>query len=227
MNIYGLDKLTLLDYPDKTACIIFTPCCDVRCVFCHNAQLARSKKTVSNVSEDDFFEFLKTRVGLLNGVVITGGEPTLQDDIIPFIKKIKDLGFLVKLDTNGLHPDRLKDIIDSGYVDYIAMDIKNCLELYSLTAGCVVDTKRIEDSIKLIMDSGIDYEFRTTISPSYISPENIEKLADMVAGCKAYYLQKYVDSEHTICKCIEPDDEYVNKCLEVAYKYIPNTFVRG
>ena len=227
MNIYGLDKLTLLDYPDKTACIIFTPCCDVRCVFCHNAQLARSKRTVSNVSEDDFFEFLKTRVGLLNGVVITGGEPTLQDDLIPFMKKIRDLGFLVKLDTNGLHPDVLETVINTGYVDYIAMDIKNCSELYSLTAGCVVDTEKIRKSIRLIMESGLEYEFRTTVSPSYISPENIENLTKKIKGCRAYYIQKYVDSSNTICKCIEPDDEYIQQCLEAAQQNVPNTYIRG
>ena len=137
------------------------------------------------------------------------------------------MGFLVKLDTNGLHPEILENIINTGYVDYIAMDIKNCLELYSLTAGCVVNTEKILKSIKLIMESGIEYEFRTTISPSYISPEHIKKLTENIPGCRAYYLQKYVDSENTICKCIEPDDEYIQACLEAAQENVPNTYIRG
>lgn len=190
----GFQKFTMVDYPGKLAATVFTVGCSFRCPFCHNPELVSNiQYPISDAAEDDFFEFLKIRKGKLEAVCITGGEPTIQPDIIPFIEKIKAMGFLVKLDSNGTRPDVLRKIIDKKIVDYIAMDIKNAPEKYSETTGVVADIERVKLSVDLIMNSGIDYEFRTTVVPGLHEEKDFDKIAVWIDGAKKYYLQEYRD----------------------------------
>ena len=196
MLIGGYQKLTLIDYPGKIAATVFTIGCNFRCPFCHNPELVAIGNlplTTNNNLEKEFFNFLKKRKGKLEGVCITGGEPTIQPDLIDFIKKIKKLGFLVKLDTNGARPDVLKKIIEKKIVDFIAMDIKNNLKKYAETCGSKVDLKRIKLSVDLIRNSGINYEFRTTVVPGLHKEKDFEDIAQWLSGSDAYYLQEYRD----------------------------------
>ena len=189
--ISGIQKTSLLDYPDKISAIVFTQGCNFRCGYCHNPGLLQvnSKKDIYSV--DVFFEFLKNRVGKLDGVVITGGEATLQKDLIPFMQEVKNLGFLIKLDTNGYRPDVVQDVINQGLVDYFAMDIKAPLDKYSFVTNVDIDTDKIVKSIDLIMKSNIPYEFRTTVMKSQLTYEDFEKIAELIKGADRYFLQKF------------------------------------
>ncbi len=192
MILGGWQKLTLIDYPGKIAMTVFTVGCNFRCPFCHNPGLVvGSQFTVHGNLEKDFFDFLKKRKGKLEGVCITGGEPIIQKDLIDFIKKIKKLGFSVKLDTNGARPDVLKQIIDQKLVDFVAMDIKNSLKKYSETSGVKVDTDRIKLSVELIKNSGLPYEFRTTVVPGFHTEKDFLEIAAWLKGSKKYFLQEY------------------------------------
>lgn len=196
MRLGGYQKLTLIDYPGKIATTVFTVGCSFRCPFCHNPELVltnNSQFSTDNKMEKEFFDFLEKRKGKLEGVCITGGEPTIQADIIEFIKKIKKMGFLVKLDSNGTRPDVLKKILNQELVDFVAMDIKNSLKNYSQTVGIKADVERIKLSIEMIMNSGVDYEFRTTVVPGIHSEEDFDKIAKLIFGAKSYYLQEYRD----------------------------------
>jgi pyruvate formate lyase activating enzyme len=192
MRIGGHQKLTLIDYPGVIATTIFTVGCSFRCPFCHNPELVLSSQfAVRGDQEEKFFEFLKKRQGKLEGVCITGGEPTIQPDIIEFIKKIKDLGFLVKLDSNGTRPDVLKKLLDLKLLDFVAMDIKNQLKNYDKTTGVKGDKSRIKLSVDLIMHSGLPYEFRTTVVPGIHTEKDFLEIAKWIQGARAYYLQEY------------------------------------
>lgn len=194
MRLGGYQKLTLIDYPKKIATTVFTVGCSFRCPFCHNPELVlASQFPAPNNMEEEFFEFLKKRQGKLEGVCITGGEPTIQPDIIDFIKKIKKMGFLVKLDSNGTRPDVLNKVIKEKLVDFIAMDIKNSQKKYSQTVGLKADIERIKLSVKMIMNSGIDYEFRTTAVPGIHTEKDFDEIANWIKGAKAYYLQEFRD----------------------------------
>jgi pyruvate formate lyase activating enzyme len=197
MVLGGYQKLTLIDYPGKLAATVFTVGCSFRCPFCHNPELVISSRSTvhNNKTEKEFFKFLRTRKGKLEGVCITGGEPTIQSDLIDFIQKIKKLGYLVKLDTNGTRPDVLKKIISEKLVDFMAMDIKNNLEKYDNTCGTKADKERIKLSVDLIKNSGIDCEFRTTVVPELHTEKDFEKIAKWITGAKTYSLQKYQDSK--------------------------------
>ncbi len=198
MLIGGFQKLTLIDYPKKIATIVFTVGCNFRCGFCYNLDLVipSRKKSLTLTKEDDFFDFLASRKGKLEAVVVTGGEPTLQKDLEIFLKKIKSLGFLVKLDTNGTAPEKIKKLIKKGLVDYIAMDIKNRLteSKYKKIVGTKVDINAIKKSIKLLMENKIDYEFRTTMAPG-ITKEDLLSIAKSIKGAKKYFLQEFKDTE--------------------------------
>ena len=198
MLIAGLLKLTLLDYPGKTACTVFTPGCNFCCPFCHNALLVT--QTVKNlVSEQEFFSFLSKRKGILDGVCITGGEPTLQKDLIPFMKKIKDMGFLLKLDTNGYKPDVLKDVISKNLADYVAMDIKASPENYPLATGINdLDFSLILNSIDLLEKSGISHEFRTTVTEDFNTEEDFVKILSLFSESTPYFIQQFKDSGNLI-----------------------------
>jgi pyruvate formate lyase activating enzyme len=196
MRIAGFEPLTLIDYPDQLATIVFTPGCALRCPYCHNPELisavpgSRSEFFTVN-HEDEFFDFLKRRKGLLDGVVITGGEPTLHPDLIDFIRRIKDLGFLVKLDTNGIFPDKVETILTTGLVDYWAMDIKHSPKKYHLATGIKIPIESFQQSVKLLMSCGIPYEFRTTVVPSIHTPEDFLEIGKWIAGAQNYYLQTF------------------------------------
>jgi pyruvate formate lyase activating enzyme len=195
MLIGGLQKLTLIDYPGKIACTVFTVGCNFRCHFCHNPELIDPAKFKLSeiIEEKTFFDFLGSRSGLLDGVCITGGEPTLYPDLSEFIKKIKALGFLVKLDTNGTNPEMLKALLAEKLIDYIAMDIKTApqKDLYEKVTSAAVDFENIKKSIEIIMQSGLEYEFRTTVVPGLHQKEDILKIAGFIKGAKKYYLQQF------------------------------------
>lgn len=192
MVIGGYQKLTLIDYPGKLASTVFTVGCSFRCPFCHNPELVLdSGPSGKNILEKDFFDFLKKRQNKLEGVCITGGEPTIQKDIVEFVKKIKNLGFLVKLDTNGTRPDVLKKLFDLKLLDFVAMDIKNQLKKYDQTTSVIGDKERIKISVELIKNSQLPYEFRTTVVPGLHQEKDFEEIARWIGGAKKYYLQEY------------------------------------
>ena len=228
MLIKGLQKLTLLDYPTKTACTIFTGGCNFRCPFCHNASLVIDVNEGEKYETDEVLSFLKKRQGLLDGVCVTGGEPLLQKDIKEFLGNIKDMGYAVKLDTNGYNPDKLMEVVNEGLVDYVAMYIKNCKEKYSLTAGIDIDISKIEKSVDFIMNCGIDYEFRTTVVKEYHTLTDIESIAKWISGAKGYFLQRFVDSGDLLCDGLSAvDKDTIYKMNEICSWHIQNTGVRG
>lgn len=195
MKLFGLQKMTLLDFPGKVACTVFTGGCDLRCPFCHNFQLATGKSDPV-MDEGEFFDFLSKRRGLMDGVAVTGGEPCLNRDLPDFLKRVKSLGFLTKLDTNGLHPDLLKKILDAGLADYVAMDVKNSPEKYALTCGVDrVDMDKIAESISLIKSSAPDYEFRTTVTSQLHDVSDIRRIGEMIEGASRYFIQPFADRD--------------------------------
>ena len=196
MKISGLQKLTLLDYPGKMACTVFTYGCNFRCPFCHNALLVTEENS-DNISQDEFFAFLKKRQGILDGVCISGGEPTLQKDLVQFISEIKSLGYSVKLDTNGSSPIVLKQLIEKKLIDYVAMDIKNSPAKYDKICGVKVDIDAVKQSVSIIKESGIDHEFRTTAVREYHTNEDFSDIADWINGSR-YFLQHFEDSGNLI-----------------------------
>jgi len=193
IEIGGLEKSTLIDYPGRIAATVFLMGCNFRCPFCYSSELVLPEKILKQprIPEKVFFDFLKERQGLLDGMVICGGEPTLQKDLPGFIKKIKDLGYLVKLDTNGSNPEMLKRLMGQGLIDYVAMDVKSCKEKYDLAAGVKVDIKKIEESIETLKQGKTDYEFRTTVVPIVHTKEDILSLAKWLGPAKKYYLQNF------------------------------------
>lgn len=198
MILGGLQRTTLIDFPGRVACTVFVSGCNFRCPFCYSSELVLPEKIIKHpvISEKTFFDFLKKRKGLLDGVVICGGEPTLNKDLPAFCGKIKKMGFLVKLDTNGSNPEILKKLIKDNLIDYVAMDIKQSNGeasglKYQKAAGVKIDLNKIEESIKIIKDSGIDYEFRTTVVPGIHEKEDILEIAKWLSPSKRYYLQSF------------------------------------
>ena len=228
MLIKGLQKTTLLDFPGKVACTVFTGGCNFKCPFCHNASLVISPDMSDIIPENEFFSFLNKRRGILDGVCITGGEPLLQNGIEDFIIKIRELGFAVKLDTNGSYPDRLKAILDRGLVDYVAMDIKNQKEKYSLTCGTEVDTEKISRSISLLMNGNIPYEFRTTVVRELHTPQDIGEIGKWICGTERYYLQSFTDSGDIISEGLSAyTPEEMRQILDFARISVPTAELRG
>ena len=229
IKISGLQKLTLLDYPEHTACTLFVPGCNFKCPFCHNSELLAD--SVEFYDEAEIFAFLKKRRGVLEGVCITGGEPTLYTDLDRLMREIKALGYNVKLDTNGYKPDAVAALIDEKLVDYIAMDIKNCPERYAETIGLDplrFDITPIERSIELIMNSGVDYEFRTTVAAELFDEASIEGAARMIFGANKYFLQYFVMRDAVPSKTLNPPTEaMMAHYLEVARRFVPNAQIRG
>ena len=228
MIINGLQKTTLLDFPGKVACTVFTGGCNFRCPFCHNASLVISPDFSNIIPEDEFFSFLNKRKGILDGVCITGGEPLLQRDIEDFMKKIRDIGLAVKLDTNGSFPERLKAILNARLVDYVAMDIKNSEEKYSETCGVSVDTSKISESISALMVSGVPFEFRTTVVKELHTPQDIVAIASWISGAPRYFLQSFTDSGDIISSGLSAySPEEMKQILASAQKIIPSAELRG
>lgn len=229
MKIHGFYKLTLLDYPEHIACSIFTGGCNFRCPFCHNASLVTHIDTAMQLNEEEILRVLSTRAGILEGVCITGGEPTLQPDLKEFIAKVKALGYLIKLDTNGSNPKLLKELIDDNYIDYVAMDIKNSREKYEKTIGISnFDLSPIMESIRIIINSGIEHEFRTTVVKELHTLEDFKDIAAMVSGCSHYYLQSFVDSGDLIQAGMTGySKQEMKTLLEKVRMLIPNVEGRG
>ncbi len=195
MVISGLQKLTLLDYPGKVACTVFTGGCNFRCPFCHNTALVIPERVTDSLTEDQILSFLKKRIGVLDGVAITGGEPLLHKDIAEFLEKVKNMGFLIKLDTNGSFPDRLIELVSAGLVDRVAMDIKNDPAHYGETAGVnEINLSSVTRSKDFLLTGVIDYEFRTTVVKGLHTAERLQKAARWIEGAREYYLQQYIDS---------------------------------
>ena len=229
MRIQGLQKLTLLDYPEHTACTVFTAGCNCRCPFCHNASLVLDIPKESEISEEEFFAFLQKRIGILEGVCVSGGEPLLQPDIEQFIKKIKDMGFAVKLDTNGSFPDKLIHLVEEGLVDYVAMDIKNSPETYAFTAGTeTLDIVSVKKSVAYLKEGHVPFEFRTTVVKHYHSIESFEAIGKWLTGTEKYFLQNFVDSGDLIGKNTRGcSEEEMKEFLATVKKYIPSAKLRG
>ena len=200
MKIAGIQKFSLIDFPEKLSAVLFVQGCNFRCGYCHNRELVLPEYFSSTIPEEDIFKFLQSRTGKLQGVVITGGEPTIFADLIPFIKKIKSLGFSVKLDTNGSNPEVLKEILENNLVDYIAMDIKAPIGRYKEIIGVEVDTEKIFKSVELIRNSDIDYEFRTTLIKGFHSLKDILQICQIIKGNKKYVLQNFYPSDSLILK---------------------------
>lgn len=229
MRIQGFQKLTLLDYPGKTACTVFTGGCNWRCPFCHNALLVTDIDPSAAIAEEEVFAYLQKRQGLLDGVCITGGEPLLQPDLPAFIAKIKERGYAVKLDTNGSLPTRLKELVAAGLVDYVAMDVKNSRAKYPATVGIPdYDIAPVEDSIAFLLTGRVECEFRTTVVREHHTPQDIEAVAAWIQGAPRYYLQNFVDSGHLIGEGLHPvATEVLENMRQTAAKWVTNTNIRG
>ena len=226
MKIYGLQKLSLVDYPGKTAAVLFTGGCNFRCPFCHNYGLVINPG--EPLDENEVFAYLNKRRGLLDGVVITGGEPLLHNDIADTIKKVRELGYPVKLDTNGTFPGRLAELLTQGLIDYVAMDIKNCREKYYLTAGCEVDTDAVEKSMMLLKSGNTDFEFRTTVVLQLHDLNDFIRIGEWTAGEQKYFLQRFKDSENVPYGNLSaPDEETMKEFLYAVQKFVPNAAIRG
>lgn len=225
MRIGGLQKLTLLDFPGHVACTVFLQGCNFRCPFCHNTPLILG---TDEILQDDIFDFLKKRQGLLDGVAVTGGEPLLTPDIELFFRKIKDLGYKIKLDTNGSFPEKLRFLIDNHLVDYVAMDVKNSKEKYARTAGTDRFLPEVEQSVSILLDGKIDFEFRTTVVDELHEPEDFRAIGQWLQGTKNYFLQGYVDSGDILAPGLHAaSKEKMENCLAFAREYIPTTQIRG
>lgn len=228
MLIHGLQKMTLLDYPGYVACTVFLNGCDFRCPYCHNFELVDG--TAKPLMDDEeFFAFLGKRKGLLDGVCISGGEPLLHKGIDVFIRKIREMGFKVKLDTNGYHPDMLKTLIDEGLLDYIAMDIKNSFAKYPITTGTPdIDTSIIKNSISIIMNSGVDYEFRTTVVGGLHSDNDFEQMGEALQGAKSYFLQQFTMRDTVPDSTLySPSADDLGNYLKIARKHVDSVQLRG
>lgn len=255
MQIHGLNKTTLLDYPEHVAATIFTGGCNFRCPFCHNKDLVLNPAGQPTIEEKEVLDFLRKRKGIITGVCVTGGEPTLQADLKEFLEKIKEIGLKVKLDTNGYKPEVLIDVVESGLVDYVAMDIKSSKEGYLLAVG--YDTRcsceganqkknlqqegignigtcdkfyleNIERSVSFLMQNKVPYEFRTTVVKELHTEKEMEAIGKWISGCNAYYLQAYEENENVIRSIFHPrTNEEMLKFSQILKKYVQNTQIRG
>ena len=228
MKISGLQKLTLLDYPGKTAATVFIAGCNLRCPFCHNSRLVE-ERDYTLIPEEELMAYLKKRVGLLDGVCVTGGEPLASEGTLEFLGRIKALGYEVKLDTNGTFPERLEEVLKSGFVDYVAMDIKNIPEKYPETVGVKgFDVSGVLRSVELLKSSGVSHEFRTTLSHPLHTEDDVEGMARWLGENESYYLQKFVDSGEVLEEGLSAlPDEVMQNCLKRASKYVRMAQLRG
>ncbi len=229
MLINGFQKLTVLDYPGKVACIVFTPGCNFRCPFCHNAALVTHIDSSFNLEIKDVLAYLKKRQGLLDGVVITGGEPLLQNGIEDFMKEVKALGYSIKLDTNGSFPEKLISVVEKGLVDYVAMDIKNSKEKYAETIGVEsFDLTPIQKSIDFLLQNRVPYEFRTTVVERFHTVDDIQDIVVWIKGAHKYFLQNFVDSGDLIGEDLRAvNRQKLEEMREKGRKTLENTELRG
>ena len=234
MKLYGLQKMTLLDFPGRVACTVFLGGCDFRCPWCHNYELAvGSAEPV--MEEEEFFAFLKKREGLLEGVAVTGGEPCLSRELPAFLRKIREMGFLTKLDTNGAHPELLEQILREGLADYVAMDIKNSPGKYLLTAGLAGNEAqqeallgRVRRSIRLIMELAPDYEFRTTVIRQFHEEQDFAEIGEMICGARRYFLQSFTDRDTVPYGGFSaPGADELQRYAAQARRFVPDVQTRG
>ena len=225
MVINGFDKVTLLNYPGKVACTIFTKGCNFKCEFCHNSGLI-DNSNIGIINEIEIFKYLEKRKNILDGVCISGGEPLIQKDIKIFIKRIKDMGYKVKLDTNGSNPKLLSELINDNLIDYVAMDIKNVFDKYKTIAGDNVNIDNIKESIKVIEESNIEYEFRTTLVHEYHTINDIREILKLINKKSPYYLQNFVNSDGVVNKKLTSftNDELIY--IRESLKEFPNVIFR-
>lgn len=229
MRISGLQKLSMVDYPGKLAATVFTGGCDLRCPFCHNAPLVLRVAETPALSQEEVLSFLRTRQGLLDGVVLSGGEPLLQAGAAEFLAAVRSLGFSVKLDTNGCHPEALANILERGLTDYVAMDIKNRREKYAETAGMPgFDLAPVEESVRLLQSSGVDFEFRTTVVREFHTAADIRAIGQWLEGSPRYFLQKFVDSGDLVgTGCHGLEDAEMRALAETARPWFREVALRG
>ena len=229
MNFSGFQRLTLLDYPGKVACTLFTSGCNLRCPFCHNASLVTHIDNTNIYKEEEILSYLKKRQGILEGVCISGGEPLLHAEIEDFISKVKELGYSVKLDTNGFFPDKLISLVNKRLVDYVAVDFKNCYEKYALTAGVEnLDITPFKKTVEFLLSGAVDFEFRTTVVDGLHQTQDIVNIAKTISGAPRYFLQSFVDSGDLIGSgfcAISPEN--MKKMALLAKEFVPNTEIRG
>ena len=228
MKIHGLQKMTLLDFPGKVACTVFLGGCDLRCPFCHNAELIDGSAPAV-MEEEGLLRFLETRKGLLDGVAFTGGEPLLRGDLAPLMRRIREMGFAVKLDTNGTHPEHLQALTDEGLVDYVAMDIKNSPERYALTAGLEdMDLAPIRESVKILLEGKTDYEFRTTAVAELHDEDSFRQIGPWIRGARRYFLQQFTDRDTVPFGGFHaPAAEDMRSWAEIMRPFVPETKLRG
>ena len=228
MDFSGLEKLSLVDFDDNLTATLFMAGCPFRCPFCHNGDLVLHPERAAKIPWAEIMDYLTKRQGVLDAVCISGGEPTLMPDLEDKIREIRALGYKIKLDSNGCHPEVIKDLVGKGLLDYVAMDIKNSKLKYDLTAGVPVYLSKIEESVNFLMDSGIGYEFRTTIMEEFHDASDMEQIGRWIAGAKRYFLQRYIDSEYCISHHfhaipLQKAKEYV----EIIKAHVPSVGLRG
>ena len=227
MNIQGFQKMTLLDFPGAVACTVFTGGCNLRCPFCHNADLVRTPTMYVNMLPQ-VMEYLEKRKGLIDGVCVTGGEPLLQPDLQDFLKTVKEMGYRIKLDTNGSLPDKLSRILKTGLVDYVAMDVKSSLTGYPIAIGGETDVALFEESIHLLRNSNIEHEFRTTVVKGIHTPGDIEEIAELLAGEQRFFLQTFKDSGNLLESGYAAfSHAEMAAMLNTVKQYIPTAELRG
>lgn len=226
MIIKGLQKLTLLDYPGSLAAIVFVGGCNFRCPFCHNGTLVLGG--ADTIDTEQIFSFLESRRTKLGAVVISGGEPTIYSDLPDFIRRVRELGYKVKLDTNGTNPDMLISLVESGLVDYVAMDIKNSPDAYESTAGVRVDIEAVKRSVDFLLSERVEYEFRTTLVKQLHTHENMRKIGEWIKGAKRYFLQSYKHTDGVISHGLDAHTtKTVAEFLKAVLPYVPNAQIRG
>ena len=228
MKIHGLQKMTLLDFPGRVACTVFLGGCDFRCPFCHNFELVDGSAPPV-MDEEELISFLKKRGGLLDGVAVTGGEPCLRPDLPDLLRRIKGLGFPVKLDTNGTHPALLSALLEEGLANYVAMDIKNSPEKYARTVGLeTLDLTPVRESVKLLMDAAPDYELRTTVVDELHEATDFEAIGAWIRGAKHYFLQAFTDRESVPYGNLHaPSAEKMREYARIMREFVPDTRLRG
>ena len=229
MRICGLQKLAMVDFPEKLAATVFTGGCNLRCPFCHNALLVTRLAESPSLSEEEILTFLSSRKKLLDGMVLSGGEPLMQPGCIDFLQRVRDLGLSIKVDTNGCYPEILHDILNRGLADYVAMDIKNSREKYAETVGIPnFDLSPIEESIQLLKTSGVDYEFRTTVVQEFHSADDIRAIGQWIQGAPVYALQNFVDSGNLISGGLHPHESLaLEGFARIAAPFFRQVLVRG
>ena len=225
--IAGLQKMTLLDFPGRVACTVFLGGCDFRCPFCHNSSLIGGGEAV--MDDEALLTFLKKRQGLLDGVAFTGGEPLLRRDLAPLLREIRALGFAVKMDTNGNHPDVLKALVGEGLIDYVAMDIKNSPEKYAVTIGLeTFDTAAVAESLAFLKTGVVDYELRTTAVAEYHTDEDFHAMGKWIEGAKLYFIQCYTERDSVLCGGLTaPSAEDLKRWCEIVRPFVGEAAVRG